>query len=149
MNSLIENALTWYEDVVINFDKFLKNPEEIRYLRSTCNHMQQSIEFCIKGLLELLGEDYIPGHYLEENCDHLAEVIIKKSSENIVFGKLKSIVEDLEWISEKSGTLSKWEQKPRYDGENFYANENVVRKTKSILDHMIPLVVEFSKDWEA
>ena len=107
MSAMIENAVTWYEIAVEYFDKFIRQPEETRFLRVSCNHMQQAAEFSVKGTLEALGKEYY-----------------------------------LRWLSDKSGIIIKWEQKPRYDGENFYANEETVRRCKACLDRIIPVIKE-------
>ncbi|MCR5684061.1 MAG: HEPN domain-containing protein [Lachnospiraceae bacterium] len=140
MSAMIENAVTWHELATECFEKYVRRSEETRYLRACCNHMQQAAEFAIKGTLELLGRDYYPGHDLEQNADLLIETIEKKSGENAAFSPLKGIIGDLKWLSDKSGIIIKWEQKPRYDGENFYANEENVRKCKECLDRIIPVI---------
>ena len=140
MSAMIENALTWYEIASEYFEKYLKTPEETRFLRSCCNHLQQSAEFSIKGTLEMLGEEYYPGHDLEQNAEKLIDLIKKASEENIVYKPLLGIVDELQWLSDKSAIIIKWEQKPRYDGENFFAKEENVRKCKECLDKIIPVI---------
>ncbi|MBR4725222.1 MAG: HEPN domain-containing protein [Lachnospiraceae bacterium] len=142
MSALIENARTWYEIADEYFNKYIQKPEETRFLRVCCNHMQQAAEFSIKGTLEALGKNYAPGHDLEQNAELLIETIEVVSKENAVFSSLKSIINELRWLSDKSGIIIKWEQKPRYDGENFYANEETVRKCKACLDKIIPVITE-------
>ncbi|MBQ6091436.1 MAG: HEPN domain-containing protein [Lachnospiraceae bacterium] len=142
MSAMIENAVTWYEIAVEYFDKFIRQPEETRFLRVSCNHMQQAAEFSVKGTLEALGKEYYPGHDLEQNAELLIETIGEVSKENVAYSKLKTITDDLQWLSDKSGIIIKWEQKPRYDGENFYANEETVRRCKACLDRIIPVIKE-------
>ena len=115
---MIENAVTWYEIAVEYFDKFVRQSEETRFLRVSCNHMQQAAEFSIKGTLEALGKEYYPGHDLEQNAELLIRTIETVSQENVTYSK------------------------PRYDGENFYANEETVRKCKACLDRIIAVIKE-------
>lgn len=140
MSAMIENAITWYEIAIEYLDKFKRNPEETRYLRACCNHLQQAAEFSIKGTLEMLGEEYYPGHDLEINAEKLIERIKILSSENITFASLSKIIGELQWLSDKSGIIIKWEQKPRYDGENFYAKNENVQTCKECLDKIIPII---------
>jgi len=82
MSALLENMMTWYETSCELLDKFKKNPEETRYLRSACNHLQQTSEFALKGALEKLCGEYAKGHDLEENGDNLID-FIKQNKENV------------------------------------------------------------------
>ena len=143
MSALLENAITWHEISTEYFNKFIKNSEETRYLRACCYHMQQTAEFSIKGTLELLGKEYSAGHDLEENGEQLIAAINEAAQESMVFSPLKSIINDIQWLVDKSGIIIKWEQKPRYDGENFFAKEENVRKCKECLDNIISVVSEF------
>ena len=82
-------------------------------------------------------------YYLEENGELLISAINEAAQNNIVFSPLKSIINDIQWLVDKSGIIIKWEQKPRYDGENFFAKEENVRKCKECLDNIISVVSEF------
>lgn len=140
MSAMIENAITWHDIANEYYDKFVRQPEETRFLRVCCHHLQQTAEFAIKGTLEILGVEYRPGHDLEENAELLIDAINNASKENVIYAPLKSVVDDIQWLSDKSGIIIKWEQKPRYDGENFYAKEETVRRCKECLDRIVPII---------
>ena len=140
MSALIENAITWAEIADNTLDTFKKNPTETRYLRAACNHYQQAAEFIIKGTIAALGYEYKRGHDLEENAEMLIGLINTYTGE--IWDALKSVLDDLQWFSDKSGLIIKWEQKPRYDGENFYAKESTVNQCKEHLSNILVSVVK-------
>lgn len=145
MSALLENMLTWYETAKDNFEKYKKNTSESRYLRSCCNHIQQTFEFAIKGMVERLGYEYRRGHDLEENTQILIDIIesgLRTDSESEIYKSMKTVIGDLNWVMEKSDIIAKWEQKPRYDGENFYVKEGNVTCALDILDRIVPLFIK-------
>ncbi len=134
MSAMLENAVTWLEMANDALDKFKQNNTDVRWVRAACNHYQQSAEFFVKGLLEILGEEYEKGHDLENNAEKLISLINANDGE--IWDYLKHIVDDLQYLSDKSGIIIKWEQRPRYNGENFTFKEKTILEAKEHIDNI-------------
>ncbi|MCL1877496.1 MAG: HEPN domain-containing protein [Defluviitaleaceae bacterium] len=97
-------------------------------IRKTCFELQQCMEFFVKGLIELKGEQFIKAHPLQLNTNILINLI---SEGRIYFNKpsvLRAILDD---INNDASKFNMWEASARYLN-TFITTENEINSAFSI-----------------
>lgn len=97
MSKLFSNAKVYYEHAESDYKKIYENDS---YMDSCCFHLQQTIEFLLKGIVELNGLRYAENHDIRANLNIL-------NRENIDLPCEKE-------LRLKADTLYKWETESRY-----------------------------------
>lgn len=97
MSKLISRAKVAYEHAQTDY---LKIYESDPYLDSCCFHLQQAIEYLLKGIVELNGLSYAENHDIRANLNIM-------NRENIELPCEKD-------LRIKADTLYKWETESRY-----------------------------------
>ena len=92
------------------------------YIDECCFNLQQSIEFCLKYLVEISGEKYI------ENHDIRAQMNILK--------RLEKYIPCEEQLRQMASTLNSWAVETRYN-DNFVALIEDIEDAKVIAEELI------------
>ena len=103
-------------------DDYIRIGQDDAYLDETCFNLQQSIESCLKYMVEMCGEEYI------ENHDIRAQI-----------NKLKFLNAEIpmeEELRSMATTLNSWESESRYN-DDFTAVIEDVEKARLIAAKLI------------
>ena len=119
MSKLLSRAKISLEHALSDYNKIDYND---CYLDSCCFHLQQSIEFLLKGIVELNGVQYAENHDIRANLNILNRL-------NIVIPCEK----DLRLLA---STLYSWETESRYK-ESFIAAINDIDEVIRIANELI------------
>ena len=92
------------------------------YIDECCFNLQQTIEFCLKYLVEISGEKYI------ENHDIRAQMSILK--------RLEKYIPCEEQLRQMASTLNSWAVETRYN-DNFVALIEDIEDAKVIAEELI------------
>ncbi len=87
------------------------------YIDMCCFDYQQSMEFLLKGIVELLGEKYVTNHDLRANLNKISSI---QTDNPEIIGILKELGPTFDLIRQNASTFNEWETKSRYE-ETFTA----------------------------
>ena len=87
------------------------------YIDMCCFDYQQSMEFFLKGIVELLGEKYVVNHDLRANVNKIYSV---KTDNPEIKRVIDELDDTLTIIRQYATTFNEWETKSRYE-ETFAA----------------------------
>ncbi len=129
MSMLINNAKVSFEHAktAFNTSKLCEPDMTEANIRKACFELQQTMEFFLKGLIELKGEAFIEKHPLQLNINILLN-IIEKGVMFINIQELKSILDE---ISQNAYKFNMWEASARYKN-TFLTTENEIIKALDI-----------------
>lgn len=124
MSKLLSRAKIYFEHAVSDYEKIYEND---CYLDSCCFHLQQSIEFLLKGIVELNGMQYAENHDIRANLNILnrAEISIPRDKE----------------LRLMSDILYKWETESRYK-DSFIAAVKDIDEIMQYAEELLKYVYE-------
>lgn len=126
MSKLLSRAKISFEHAISDYEKIYNND---CYLDSCCFHLQQCVEFLLKGIVELHGLQYAENHDIRANLNILnrADITIPRDKELRIM----------------SDTLYKWETESRYK-ESFIAAikdiDEIMQYSSELLSYAFNLV---------
>jgi len=125
---LINNGHVAYDIAKSSYEK-MKTESNLSdaHMRKACFELQQTIEFYLKGIIELFGEIYPEQHALDLLLNIL-QPLYEKYNDN----ELEYICEQ---ISNKSDMFDTWQTKPRYL-LSFTSNIKNIEKAFEICDDL-------------
>ena len=122
MSKLLSRAKISFEHATNDYNKIYQND---CYLDSCCFHLQQCVEFLLKGIVELNGLQYAENHDIRANLN-----ILNRASVSIPREKELRLMSDI---------LYKWETESRYK-ESFIAAvkdiEEIMEYASELLDYV-------------
>lgn len=124
MSKLFSRAKISLEHAKSDYEKIYS---EDCYLDSCCFNLQQSIEFLLKGIVELNGFQYAENHDIRANLN-----ILNKNSIEILCEK------DLR---DKASTLYSWETESRYK-ESFIAAIKDIDELMTCADTLMEYIMQ-------
>lgn len=124
MSKLYSRAKINYEHALSDYKKINTND---CYLDSCCFNLQQCIEFLLKGIVELNGEQYAENHDIRANLNILNRMHVEIPCEK----ELRA----------KASLLYSWETESRYK-ESFIAAINDIEEVFEIAEKLMEYVLE-------
>jgi len=128
MSKLFARAKVKYENAKRNF---LMIGQDDAFLDETCYNLQQSIELCLKYIVEMNGEEYIENHDIRSQLNTLSRLEVKLP-----------VADELRQMA---STLNSWEAESRYN-DDFTALiediEDAMRIAEKLIEYSGKLVVE-------
>jgi len=119
MSKLFARARVKFESAESNY---VKIGQDDAYLDETCYNLQQSIELCLKYIVEMNGEEYIETHDVRAQLNTLRGLDV--------------IVPNQEKIRNIASTLNSWEAESRYN-DDFTAVIEDVNEAREIARELI------------
>ena len=92
------------------------------YIDECCYNLQQGIEFCLKYVVEMLGESYVETHDIRAQLNMLKKLNVEIPCEK----ELRML----------ASTLNSWEAETRYN-DNFVALLEDIDEAREIADELI------------
>jgi len=103
-------------------DNYLKMGQDDTYLDEVCFGLHQSIELCLKYLVEMNGENYVESHDILSQINKLKE--------------LNAYIPMEEELITISSLLTIWETEPRYN-DNFTASLGDIDTARQISSKLV------------
>ena len=126
MSKLLSRARVYYEHALtVDYKKI--NKDDV-YLDSCCFHLQQSIEFILKGIVEMHGMQYAENHDIRANLN-----ILNRAGISIPYEKE---------LRDKAEVLYRWETETRYK-DSFIA---AIKDIEEVMEIFINLITYVEKD---
>lgn len=92
------------------------------YIDECCFALQQTIEFCLKYIVEMNGENYIENHDIRAQMNKLKE--------------MDKFIPCEKELRQMASTINSWEVEPRYN-DNFVALLEDIEECRNIADELI------------
>ena len=133
MSKLLRRAKVNYE-YAVDSKKRIKTDDI--YADYCCYHLQQSIEFTVKYIVEMQGDKYFETHDIRKNLALIND------------DDLKSLISD---IRKMASTLNEWEANSRYNDEFFAMNEDIddaIKIAEKLINYADTLQIEKEDEYE-
>ena len=126
MSKLLARAKVKYRNALNDYYQFSVDDA---YIDDCCYNLQQSIEYCLKYIVELNGSNYVENHDIRAQLNKLKELKTKFPFE--------------EAIRKNASIINSWETESRYN-DDFTALiediDEIMSLTKDIIDYSDSLV---------
>lgn len=126
MSKLLARAKVKYRNALNDYYQFSVDDA---YIDDCCYNLQQSIEYCLKYIVELNGSNYVENHDIRAQLNKLKELKAKFPFE--------------EAIRKNASIINSWETESRYN-DDFTALiediDEIMSLTKDIIDYSDSLV---------
>ena len=119
MSKLLARAKAKRANVINNYQQMSLDDA---YIDECCYNLQQGIEFCLKYVVEMLGESYVETHDIRAQLNMLKKLNVEIPCEK----ELRML----------ASTLNSWEAETRYN-DNFVALIEDIDDAIIILDKLI------------
>ena len=128
MSKLLARAKVKYRNALNDYYQFSIDDA---YIDDCCYNLQQSIEYCLKYIVELNGSNYVENHDIRAQLNKLKELKVKFPFE--------------EAIRKNASIINSWETESRYN-DDFTALiediDEIKSLAKDIIDYSDSLVKE-------
>lgn len=116
---------------IYGIDFFLEKYNETNnfdFLEKACFEIQQTLEFLLKGTIELFGERYKFGHKFAPNIELLDYLMIDNDVDNYdEIEKLRQeLYEKYQYVLNNEDEIYSWEAKSRYEDGFFVSKDKVM-----------------------
>lgn len=126
MSKLLARAKVKYRNALNDYYQFSVDDA---YIDDCCYNLQQSIEYCLKYIVELNGSNYVENHDIRVQLNKLKELKAKFPFEEV--------------IRKNASIINSWETESRYN-DDFTALiediDEIMSLTKDIIDYSDSLV---------
>ena len=126
MSKLLARAKVKYRNALNDYYQFSVDDA---YIDDCCYNLQQSIEYCLKYIVELNGSNYVENHDIRAQLNKLKELKAKFPFE--------------EAIRKNASIINSWETESRYNNDFTALIEDIdeiMSLTKDIIDYSDSLV---------
>lgn len=119
MSKLLARAKVKYKNAL---NDYYQLSQDDAYVDDCCYNLQQCIEYCLKYIVELNGENYVENHDVRAQLNKLKELKVKLPFE--------------ETIRKNASLLNSWEAESRYN-DDFIALIEDINDIKSLAKQII------------
>lgn len=101
---------------------YYKLSNDDAYVDDCCYNLQQTIEYCLKYIVEMNGENYVENHDVRAQLNKLSNLNVK--------------LPFLDDIRKMASTINSWEAESRYN-DNFTALKEDIDDAKKLANEMV------------